>query len=140
MITAPSLMLARRAAHRCHIGEFVDWRVVAEQGLDAMAQLTTEPVTKGQREPLLWARKYVARNDTVDGSPKQPFRFPTPQRQLLGKRQRELDDVVIQKWDARLERHGHARAINLGEDVTGQIALNVDEHHAREEATPRCAA
>jgi hypothetical protein len=36
-----------------------------------------------------------------------------------------LDDLVVQERNAHLQRHGHGRAVHLGQDVVGQVAAHV---------------
>ena len=44
-------------------------------------------------------------------------------------RRREVDDLVVEQRHARLDRMRHAHAIDLRQDVFGQIGFGVEPHH-----------
>ena len=44
---------------------------------------------------------------------------------------REVDDLVVEQGHAGFDRVRHAHAIHLGEDVFGEIRLEVEVHQLR---------
>src|SRR5579871_3846046 len=96
-----------------------------------MPQRAPEPVRKRHGEAPLGTAEYEVRNDPADGPPEQPLTLLGGNPQVPGYAQGEVDEVGVEKRHARLERDGHAGPVDLGENVPGEIRLEIETHHQR---------
>src|SRR5262249_45473970 len=103
-----------------------------EQVLRPAAQRAAQPGRERDPEPLLRAVEERARHVALEHAPQQPLALPSAPLEPDRQPPRELDDAVVEQRAAHLEAHAHARAIDLGEDVLGQVPGEVEELHALE--------
>ena len=91
-----------------------------------------EPALEGQVETALRAVEEAGRDAGLhQAAHDQLAAVAGDVAQELGvDRERELDQAVIQERRPHLERVGHARAVDLGEEIAGQEGVDVGPLHA----------
>src|SRR2546430_7490905 len=81
---------------------------------------------KRDPEPLLAAADGFGRQPVPQGLFEQPFSPAMAQLEAARQPPAELDQVIVEKDGARFQRHHHAGAIDLGEDVVLQIEVRIE--------------
>src|SRR5881628_3713610 len=74
------------------------------------------------------------REDPAHGALEDVLRRPATQVELRRNRLSELDELVVKQRDPRLEGVRHAHPVHLGEDVQGEIALEIQVLQRRQPA------
>src|SRR5258706_11146250 len=77
-------------------------------------------------ETLFGAMQDDGRQKRRHGLPQNDFGLTSPQLEPGWKRKRELDNAVVQERDARLDGRRHTHAIDLRQNIVGEIGLDVD--------------
>ena len=90
-----------------------------EQILGPVSQRPAQPRIKGNSEADLGSLEQFGRHIAGEERPQDAFSFPIAHLVRVRQRPRELDHAMVEQGRARFERHGHAGAINLCQDVVG---------------------
>ena len=96
----------------------------------------------GTRKAHLRPLDQFARDVAVEHLPQQPFARAAADLGRARQPPGEFDHAMVEQRHARFQRHRHAGAVDLGQDVVGQIGHQVEELHAleqRREVARRCA-
>src|ERR1700733_339055 len=131
MITAPDRVLGHQPLNRSHVEVLLNSRGRPTQTLDAMSQGAPEPLRQRHRKPSLWSRQYEVWNNPANRPPEKSLALAGCHPQVARYAQRELDQITVEQRHTCLKRNCHAGAINLGEDVTWKIGLEIEAHHRR---------
>src|ERR1044071_9081445 len=99
---------------------------VGERVVEQLAKLVIEPALDRHAEALLLTIDYLVGNQPPNCRLQNVLPDRAPQLERSGNRLNELNELVIQQRLARFYRVGHAHAIDLREDVAGEISLAVE--------------
>src|SRR5262245_32765544 len=97
-------------------------------------QRPPQPVAK--RNPKAHFRSFHQTfwNVAVEHLPEQPLAYAAADFCRARQMPRKLNDTMIEQWHASFQRYRHAGAIDLGEDVVGQVGYKVEKLHSFEQA------
>ncbi len=102
-------------------------RALGEQRVPReVVQLAGQPVPRRQREAALLPVDDRGRQQVGEGLLEQELSLVVTQLRPPGQARAQLDDVVIDERRARLEAMGHARDVDLRQDVVGQVGVDVE--------------
>src|SRR5216684_4311174 len=100
-----------------------------KQFFGPLAQRSSEPTINGNTEAHLGALQKVRRNILVENLTENPLTGSIANLEAQGQLPGELDNAMVQQWNARLKAHGHAGTVHFGENVVRQIIEQIGEHH-----------
>ena len=96
---------------------------------EELPEISAEPRAKRYAEPLLAPIQNLGRQQRRRDFLQHVLAAAILDLQRRRQRRRELDDVVVEQRDARLDRVRHAHAIDFREHVFGKIRVGVEAHH-----------
>src|SRR5437867_1218158 len=105
-----------------------------EQLANEGAEPPSKPVSERYGEPVLRPVDDLIRQDPAHGALENVLRRPATQVELRRNRLSELDELVVEQRDPSLEGVRHAHPVHLGEDVQGEIALEIQVLQRRQPA------
>src|SRR2546426_996406 len=105
-----------------------------EQLANEGAEPPSKPVSERYGEPVLPPLDDLIRQDPAHGALENVLRRPATQVELRRNRLSELDELVVEQRDPRLEGVRHAHPVHFGEDVQGEIALEIQVLQRRQPA------
>src|SRR5262249_16080689 len=85
-----------------------------------------QPLGPRNSETLLSTSERFFGQPIPHGLLEQPFPLSVSQLEATGQPAAELDEVIVQKNGSRLQRHHHAGAIDLGQNVIGKVEIRVE--------------
>jgi len=100
-------------------------RLRQQQLPDKVAQLSSEPVPERDPEAVLGPVNDLVSQDFPHGSLEDVLHRPVAQPELRGNHGGELDQFVIEQWDAHLNGMRHAHPVHFGQDVEWEGSLQV---------------
>src|SRR5690606_22311735 len=98
-----------------------------------IAQRASEPRPERNAKPGLRPLDERAGYVAVEHLPQHPLTLTLPELETEGQAPGELDDTVVEQRHASLQAHRHAGPVHLRQDVVGEVALQVEQHHLRGE-------
>ncbi len=133
MIALARLVLVEQHRNRRH----VEKAAIAQYGPaqrrpQALLQRTAEPSGEGHHEPLLGPIENLSGDMWFERGLEYIFALPSVQLQLRRQSRGPFNQRMVQQRHAHLERARHARPINLGEDISWQIGLEIGILHLRQ--------
>src|SRR5882762_8649641 len=105
-----------------------------EQVADEGTEPPSKPASERHGEPVLRPVDDLIRQDPAHGALEDVLRRLATQVELRRNRLSELDELVVEQRDPRLEGVRHAHPVHLGEDVQRKIALEVQVLERRQPA------
>ena len=100
-----------------------------EQILRPVAQRPAQPLADRHREPRLGAFEHRARRVAVEDLAEHVLGGAADDPAIDRNAGGSGCNMVIEEGYARLEADRHRRAVDLGQDVVGQVAGRVGVHH-----------
>ena len=133
VISAAGGMAIDEARDRANIEKATIAHLFAGEGqTQAVRAQTSELARERGRKALLGAVKILAGHIGLERPLQDVFPLALVQPKIARQGRRPLDQHVIEEGNARLERGRHARAVDLGQDVAGEIGLDVDVLRTRD--------
>src|SRR5213594_3812460 len=126
-VPAARPVLVEDPGHRLRVEDVVAPGEVVEQDLaDVVLTRTAEPAVERHAKAHLPALHDRLGQQVGDGALERVLRLAVAELEARRKVGDELDEDVIEQRDARLQRHQHARPVDLREDVLRKVGLHVD--------------
>ena len=105
-------------------------RVLLCQCVGPFAQRPAQPLRERDSEAHLGALDKSIRHVARKHAPQQMFGARRAHVQFRRLAPNPLNNAMIEQGNSNLQRHGHGGAVDLGEDVVGQIGQHVEIAHA----------
>ena len=104
----------------------------AEEPVEQRGQRPAEPAGDRDAEPLLGPLEDRRREPTRRGPLEQPLGLAPAVFEGGGQRLDRVDQLGVQERGPDLQAAGHARPVDLGQDVLGQVGVLIQRQRARQ--------
>ena len=101
-------------------------RLAEQEVARERAQLAAEPRGERNAEAALAAAGDARREIVCERAAQRDLAFAAAPLQVVGQREAELDDAMVEQRRAQLERVRHRRDVRLRQEVAGQVGLDVE--------------
>src|SRR3990172_1220882 len=102
----------------------------SEQLFSPVSQWTSKPRFNRDAKAHLRSFNQLTRYVLVEYLSEEPLAPSVAHFHAKWQLPRKLDDSMIEKWHARLQRDRHRGAIDFAEDVVREIRHRIEHHHA----------
>jgi hypothetical protein len=126
VVLAADLVFANQTAHNSRLEQpALRDPSGGEQVIHQRRKLPLQPLLHRDAEALLFPLQDAVGQDAAKRALEDEFALTVAHFEVARHRERQLHDADIQKRRARLERRGHAHAIDFRQDVVGQVDRHV---------------
>src|SRR5271157_1537935 len=123
-------VLVEQSAHEGDVEQSLPPQLISTQGLlHQRPQLVPHPTGDGNGEPALLPVDNIVRKPTLHGLLQDVLDLEAAHLEAAGQPFGKLNQAVIEKWRAHLQRARHAGAIDLHQQVILQVQAKIQVEH-----------